>query len=94
MTGLTKSAVLPAHIGHPALVSDQSPRIPQVYTQLHLTHPPPMVGHSYTDKHGSFMGGQGLYDCGEGLYACGDGLFASGEGLYASSSGDNLFKKI
>lgn len=42
MIGLTKSAVLPAHAGHPALVSDQYPRIPQSYTQVHLSHPRPM----------------------------------------------------
>ena len=94
MTGLTKSAVLPAHIGHPALVSDQYPRIPQAYTQIHLTNPSPMVGHMYADKHGSFMGGQGLYESGEGLYGSGDGLYESGDDLYASSSGGNLFKKI
>ena len=42
MLGLTRHAVLPAHAGHPALVSDQYPRIPQSYTQVHLAHPRPI----------------------------------------------------
>jgi len=45
MIGLSRPAVLPAHIGHPALMSDQHPRIPQAFTQIHLTHPIPMGGH-------------------------------------------------
>jgi len=42
MLGLTRHAVLPAHAGHPALVSDQYPRIPQSFTQVHLSHPRPI----------------------------------------------------
>lgn len=44
MIGLSRPAVLPAHIGHPALMSDQYPRIPQAFTQIHMTHPRP-IGH-------------------------------------------------
>jgi len=58
MIGLARPAVLPAHIGHPALVSDQYPRIPQAFTQVHLAHPIPI-------GHGLYSGG-GL---GMGMYA-------------------------
>lgn len=50
MIGLARPAVLPAHIGHPALMSDQYPRIPQAFTQVHLAHPVPM-------GHGLYAGG-------------------------------------
>ena len=52
MIGLARPAVLPAHIGHPALVSDQYPRIPQAFTQVHLAHPVPI-------GHGLYAGGSG-----------------------------------
>jgi hypothetical protein len=55
LIGLSRPAILPAHIGHPALVSDQYPRIPQAFTQVHLTHPVPLSGH------GLYAGG-GLLD--------------------------------
>ena len=44
MLGSTKHAVLPAHAGHPALMSDQYPRIPQSFSQIHLSHPVPIGG--------------------------------------------------
>lgn len=52
MIGLARPAVLPAHIGHPALVSDQYPRIPQAFTQVHLASPVPI-------GHGLYAGGGG-----------------------------------
>jgi len=36
--------MLPQHKGHPALTSDLFPRIPQAFTQIHLTHPMPISG--------------------------------------------------
>jgi hypothetical protein len=59
MIGLARPAVLPAHVGHPALVSDQYPRIPQAFTQVHLSHPVPI-------GHGLYAGGGGL---GGAMYA-------------------------
>jgi len=53
MIGLARPAVLPHHIGHPALVSDQYPRIPQAFTQVHMSHPVPI-------GHGLYAGGSGL----------------------------------
>jgi hypothetical protein len=36
--------MLPQHKGHPALTSDLFPRIPQAFTQIHLSHPTPISG--------------------------------------------------
>jgi hypothetical protein len=64
MLGATHSSVFPAHSGHPALMSDMFPRIPQAFSQVYLSHPRP-------------IGGEGLYAGGSGLYA-GGGLYAQG----------------
>jgi hypothetical protein len=58
MLGATHSSVFPAHSGHPALMSDMFPRIPQAFSQVYLSHPRP-------------IGGEGLYAGGGGLYAGG-----------------------
>jgi len=58
MLGATHSSVFPAHSGHPALMSDMFPRIPQAFSQVYLSHPRP-------------IGGEGLYAGGSGLYAGG-----------------------
>jgi hypothetical protein len=66
MLGATHSSVFPAHAGHPALMSDMFPRIPQAFSQVYLSHPRP-------------IGGEGLYaGGGGGLYAQG----SSGRGSY------------
>lgn len=65
MLGATHSSVFPAHSGHPALMSDMFPRIPQAFSQVYLSHPRP-------------IGGEGLYAGGHGLYAGGGGLYAQG----------------
>lgn len=59
MLGLSRPAVLQAHIGHPALMSDQYPRIPQAFTQVHLSHPVPIGRGLYA---GAGLGGSLLDD--------------------------------
>jgi hypothetical protein len=90
MLGATKPSVLSSHSGHPALMSDMYPRIPQTYSQVYLSHPRPIMGGEGLYAQGS-MGGRGTLHIthGEGLYAggSGEGLYASGgEGLYAEGS--------
>jgi hypothetical protein len=41
------------YVGHPALISDRYPRVPQAFTQIHLRHPVPIGS-------GLYAGGQGL----------------------------------
>jgi hypothetical protein len=43
------------HIGHPALMSDLYPRIPQAFTQVHLAHPSPIGSGLYASSGGSLL---------------------------------------